>query len=78
MDAAIASATAEEDPATLEHLPKEAPEVEQIGGRRKRFCVNASGSGHWSNFSTDRPDAGGIARSFFSLDLRAWSSVLSL
>ncbi|KAG2657715.1 hypothetical protein PVAP13_1KG157000 [Panicum virgatum] len=78
MDAAIASATAEADPATLEHLPKAAPEVEQIGGRRKRFCVNASGSGHWSNFSTNRPDAGGIARSALTGCLISLSSLVEV
>jgi len=78
MDAAIASAAAEADPAALERLPAAAPEEEQIGARRKRCCAKASGSGHRSNRSTDRPAAGGVPRSFFSLHSRARSSVLPL
>ncbi|PUZ47406.1 hypothetical protein GQ55_7G162200 [Panicum hallii var. hallii] len=78
MDAAIASTAAEADPAALDRLPEAAPEEEQIGGRRKRSCVKASGSGHRSNLSTDRPAAGGVPRSFFSLHSRARSSVLPL
>jgi len=78
MDAAIASAAAEADPAALERLPAAAPEEEQIGARRKRCCAKASGSGHRSNLSTDRPAAGGVPRSFFSLHSRARSSVLPL
>ncbi|KAG2566570.1 E3 ubiquitin-protein ligase Os04g0590900-like [Panicum virgatum] len=78
MDAAIASTAPEADPAAPERLPEAAPEEEQIGGRRKRSCAKPSGSGHRSNLSTDRPAAGGVPRSFFSLHSRARSSVLPL
>ncbi|CAN6248860.1 unnamed protein product [Urochloa humidicola] len=73
MDAAIVS-TAAAAVAAPERLPEEAPEEEQIGGRRKRSCVKASGSGHRSNLSIDRPASGGIPRSFFSRHSRARSS----
>ncbi|OEL21812.1 RING-H2 finger protein ATL54 [Dichanthelium oligosanthes] len=78
MDAAIVSTAA--DVAALERLPEAAaPEEEQIGaGRRKRSCAKASGSGHRSNLSVDRPPSGGIPRSFFSRHSRARSSVLPL
>ncbi|KAF8714905.1 hypothetical protein HU200_027441 [Digitaria exilis] len=77
MDAAIVS-TAADVAAALERLPEEAPEEEQIGGRRKRSCAKASGSGHRSNLSVDRPASGGIPTSFFSRHSRARSSVLPL
>ncbi|TKW04697.1 hypothetical protein SEVIR_7G126300v4 [Setaria viridis] len=76
MDAAIVSTAAEV--AARERLPEAAPEEEQIGGRRKRSCAKASGSGHRSNLSIDRPASGGIPRSFFSRHSRARSSVLPL
>ncbi|XP_062225790.1 RING-H2 finger protein ATL5-like [Phragmites australis] len=80
MDAAIVSTAA--DVAALERLPEAAPGEEQISGRRKRgtgpSCAKASGSGHRSNLSSDRPASGGVPRSFFSRHCRARSSVLPL
>ncbi|OQU81670.1 hypothetical protein SORBI_3006G100200 [Sorghum bicolor] len=80
-----ASMDAAADVAELDRLPEEAPEEEQIGGRRKRWTgtgptrAKASGSGHRSNLSTDRLAApSGVPRSFFSRHCRARSSVLPL
>ncbi|CAN6293293.1 unnamed protein product [Urochloa humidicola] len=61
-----------------ESLSEEAPEEEQVSGRRMRSCVKASGSGHRSNLSIDRPASGGIARSFSRHSRARSSSVLPL
>jgi hypothetical protein len=80
MDAVAVSTAA--DVAELDRLPEEAPEEEQIGGRRKRCTgrsrAKPSGSGHRSNLSTDRLVPSGVPRSFFSRHCRARSSVLPL
>ncbi|XP_066348283.1 E3 ubiquitin-protein ligase Os04g0590900-like [Miscanthus floridulus] len=80
MDAVAVSTAA--DVAELDRLPEEAPEEEQIGGRRKRWPgpsrAKASGSDHRSNLSTDRLAPSGVPRSFFSRHCRARSSVLPL
>ena len=77
-----ASMDAVADVAELDRLPEEAPEEEQIGGRRKRCTgpsrAKPSGSGHRTNLSTDRLAPGGVPRSFFSRHCRARSSVLPL